>query len=176
MMNCKKTSNLLCFNSNKLNFCWYQRWLACLEKLFISCKFVLILRGCVLVHAQNIFTNSQKLNLCLQEPQLLVCSFSPDGSYIVAGASSNSCYIWSWEALASRSSPPASSRGCEIAPDPPPPITSETLRKQDAPVFLHRATGHTREVILLQFSNAGDAFATGSKDGTLRVSPLPGLK
>ena len=112
----------------------------------------------------------------------MVCSFSPDGSHIVAGANDCSIYVWSWSILQQLQE---TSGGC-TAPasaadgDIPVPIAAASAAAQGCeswwvlaehkPEELCRLEGHKNDVVLLQFSLDGQGIATGSKDGTVRVS------
>ena len=104
---------------------------------------------------------------------LLVCSFSPDGSYIVAGANDCHCYIWQWDILSLPGRPkdgfydPAED---QLHPRAPEPATTDP-EKLPQPVELCRLAGHKNDVQLLQFSHDGRTVATGSRDGSVRVRP-----
>jgi WD40 repeat protein len=106
----------------------------------------------------------------VQEVHVLVCAFSPDGSYIVAGANDCHCYVWSWDALKQLPQPASSA----TPRDPDQIVASmEAVAKLPGPALITRAPGHSKDVILLQFSSDGSGFATGSRDETLRVGPPP---
>lgn len=45
----------------------------------------------------------------------------------------------------------------------------DQLLAAPAPCLLSSAIAHKHDIILLQFSHDGNAFATGSRDGTLKV-------
>lgn len=106
---------------------------------------------------------------------MLVCAFSPDGSYIVAGANDCHCHVWSWDALKHLSPPPLpGGTSPREAPDES-AVRMEAVRKVPAPALITRAPGHTKGIVLLQFSCDGSAFATGSRDETLRVRAHLGL-
>lgn len=167
----------------------------------------------------------------MQEPEapgMLVCSFSPDGAFIVAGAGDCHIYVWRWDVsppsvpasancsagaqptLGSTPGPSAAHDGAEqlasaaAAPAPERIVEGQApaaeglsrvvagagvsaLLEQGlsrvaagaeasalaaecaAPVPLCRLGGHRHDVLLLLFSHDGAGFATGSKDGTVRV-------
>ena len=74
------------------------------------------------------------------------------------------------ETAASSSSPAAAAHQVESK------ATSSSEHAWPAPQASAKLLGHRNDVLLLQFSHAGDALATGSKDGFVRVRPcmLPG--
>ena len=108
-----------------------------------------------------------------QEKAFLGCGFSPDGSYLAAGTSKGELYIWTCEALAA--SGKAAGSGTPVSA-----ITTDghleriararVLKELPAPRLLLYTQCHLEGVMLLQFSNGGDALATGSKDGVICVS------
>lgn len=83
-----------------------------------------------------------------EHPELLVCAFSPDGGYVMAGANDCHCYVWAW----------GEGEGADWT-------------AAEAPTELCRLAGHKNDILLLQFSHDCGAFGTGSRDGTLRVRP-----
>ena len=97
-------------------------------------------------------------------PSLLVVSFSDDGATIAAGSSDCSLYCWSWDPTGVLAGPKC---GTDAAGQPQEPCG--TARPQ--PQELCRLQGHKNDVHLLQFSRAGTAVATGSRDGFVRVRP-----
>ena len=118
---------------------------------------------------------------CVQEAahSLLVCSFSPDSTYIAAGSNDSCVYVWHWEALGS------AQQSSTLGPVKQRFYGKETLesmsREEAAAVRLKpqqwaqpqevcRLTGHAGPVMMLQFSHDGAGLATGSKDGSLQVS------
>ena len=112
-------------------------------------------------------------------PALLVCSATPDGTHMLAGGADGSVFVWSWDlddsprdASAAASLPRPSADGGLVLPaaDVPPPLV---LSSAPRPVELVRLEGHTAAVHLLRLSRSGDALATGSKDGTLRLWRRP---
>ena len=166
----------------------------------------------------------------MQEPEapgMLVCSFSPDGAFIVAGAGDCHIYVWRWdvsppsvpasanhsagaqpttmgstpgpsaahgEQPASAAAAPAPERNVEgqapaaeglprvVAGAEVSALLGQGLSRVTAgaeasalaaecaaPVPLCRLGGHRHDVLLLLFSHDGAGFATGSKDGTVRV-------
>lgn len=94
---------------------------------------------------------------------LLVCAFSEDGHFIVAGGNDCNTYVWHWD----HSSIPATHD------------IGDGLLSMDEwskPQEMCKLTGHINDVLLLQFNHAGDMIATGSKDGTVRVGgPAGGM-
>jgi len=142
---------------------------------------------------------------------MLVCSFSPDGRTIVAGASDCHVYAWRWDVppatgVHARRSPgadPAGAGGPRAAPPgrhadagagaavggaaagsadvagapggaaagarPPAADAAALAAECPAPVALRQLSGHRHDVLLLLFSHDGGGFATGSRDGTVRV-------
>ena len=111
----------------------------------------------------------------------MVCSFSPDGTHIVAGASDCSIYIWSWDATPVTPSTTEGPHAAEESFQQLPAASSEASggdvpgwcsEGAGAPKELCRLEGHKHDVVLLRFSPDGSGFATGSKDGTVRVSLL----
>lgn len=105
---------------------------------------------------------------------LLVVAWSPDGSTIAAGAADGRAYAWSWELGAARVDASASARLPRASADGslaparagPPPLLPATA---PAPAPAGVLAGHAGAVPLLRFSRAGDAIATGGKDGCARV-------
>lgn len=113
---------------------------------------------------------------------LLVCGFSPDGSHIVAGSNDCHIYAWFWDiASAADKGKAAAKQGFynvvseEDAARNLAPAAAVDLEADDwpEPQETCRLGGHVNDVLLLQFSHDGHSFATGSKDGTMRVSPPP---
>jgi len=146
-----------------------------------------------------------------EAPGMLVCSFSPDGRTIVAGASDCHVYAWRWDvppatgahARPSPGADPAGAGGPRAAPpgrpadagaraaaggeaaggadaagapgdaaaggSPPAAEAAALAAECPAPVALRRLSGHRHDVLLLLFSHDGAGFATGSRDGTVRV-------
>jgi WD40 repeat protein len=111
---------------------------------------------------------------------LLVCGFSPDGSHIVAGSNDCHIYAWFWDiASAADKGKAAAKQGFynvvseeDAARNLAPPAAVD-LEAGDwpEPQETCRLGGHVNDVLLLQFSHDGHSIATGSKDGTMRVSP-----
>jgi WD40 repeat protein len=114
---------------------------------------------------------------------LLVCGFSPDGSHIVAGSNDCHIYAWFWDiASAADKGKAAAKQGFynvvseEDAARNLAPAAAVDLEAGDwpEPQETCRLGGHVNDVLLLQFSHDGHSIATGSKDGTMRVStPFP---
>lgn len=114
---------------------------------------------------------------------LLVCGFSPDGSHIVAGSNDCHIYAWFWDiASAADKGKAAAKQGFynvmseEDAVRNLSPAAAVDLEAGDwpEPQETCRLGGHVNDVLLLQFSHDGHSIATGSKDGTMRVStPFP---
>ena len=111
---------------------------------------------------------------------LLVCGFSPDGSHIVAGSNDCHIYAWFWDiASAADKGKAAAKQGFynvvseEDAARNLAPAAAVDLEAGDwpEPQETCRLGGHVNDVLLLQFSHDGHSIATGSKDGTMRVSP-----
>ena len=113
------------------------------------------------------------------QPGLLVCGFSPDGSHIVAGSNDCHIYAWFWDiAAAADKGKAAAKQGFynvfsqqDAARNLEPPAAVE-LEASDwpEPQEVCRLGGHVNDVLLLQFSHDGQSIATGSKDGTMRVN------
>ncbi|KAK9840989.1 hypothetical protein WJX81_004207 [Elliptochloris bilobata] len=112
------------------------------------------------------------------EPGMLVCAFSPDGAHIVAGAGDCHVYVWGWNlppAAHPSPNPATSARahpGASAALRHAPASASEApllVTECSPPAPLVRLGGHRHDVLLLLFSHDGAGFATGSKDGTVRV-------
>ena len=112
-------------------------------------------------------------------PGLLVCGFSPDGSHIVAGSNDCHLYAWHWDiAAAADKGKGAAKQGFynvvseEDAARNMAPAAAADLEAVDwpEPQETCRLGGHVNDVLLLQFSHDGQSIATGSKDGTMRVS------
>ena len=101
-----------------------------------------------------------------QEYQLLVCSFSPDGTQIAAGATSCHCYMWGWDMFPHKPQPATALHGRALAT---PAVDAASLGETAPPQALAKLQGHENDVLLLQFSGDSSALATGSKDGSLRV-------
>ena len=91
---------------------------------------------------------------------LLVCSFSRDGRYIVAGSNDCSCYVWSWDTPSCSLQQPEDStppRG-----DPLPSISEQcALRSTAAPGTPGAATGLAGSVSAAAASEDGRPAATG---------------
>ena len=45
----------------------------------------------------------------------------------------------------------------------------EAVKNLPGPALISRMPGHSNDIYMLQFNSDGSAFATGSKDDTLRV-------
>eukprot|EP00798_Chlamydomonas_sp_ICE-L_P031195 gene31195-6342_t len=92
-----------------------------------------------------------------RKASLLCCAFSPDSSYIVAGCSNFSAYLWRWEhhdAIASDAG--AGTSGLrELVSLPPEPVLE--------------LKGHASDLIFVVFNSGGGAFVTGAKDGIVRL-------
>lgn len=110
---------------------------------------------------------------------LLVCGFSPDGSHIVAGSSDCHIYAWFWDIAAVADKGKAAAKqgfynvvSEEDAARNLAPAAAVDLEAVDwpEPQETCRLGGHVNDVLLLQFSHDGQSIATGSKDGTMRVS------
>lgn len=98
---------------------------------------------------------------------LFVCSFSPDGTYLVAGANDCTCYVWAWEQFGASKT----SNLLYGSREPERSLEEEhKWLKAPRPTELCRLPGHKNDVLLLQFSHDGNTFATGSRDGAVRVS------
>ena len=80
-----------------------------------------------------------------------------------AGCNDCGVYVWSWDVA---SVPDSSSTNLASAADK----GAEPL--WPAPQASAKLTAHRSDVHLLSFSHAGDAVATGSRDGSVRVSYL----
>ena len=104
--------------------------------------------------------------LLVQGHQLLVCSFSPNGTHIAAGATSWDCYVWSWDMFPQQPQPATALHSRSSAT---PAVDAASLGETAAPQQLAILQGHENDVLLLQFSGDSNALATGSKDGSLRV-------
>ena len=112
------------------------------------------------------------------QPGLLVCGFSPDGSHIVAGCNDCHIYAWFWDiASAADKGKAAAKQGFynvvseQDAVRNLDPAAAVDLDAVDwpEPQEICRLGGHVNDVLLLQFSHDGQSIATGSKDGTMRV-------
>lgn len=100
----------------------------------------------------------------------MVCSFSPDADYIVAGATDCSIYVWSWDTLSAVQASVAEVDSSD-SNEPATGAAWHQLGKRK-PQELCKLEGHKNDVMLLQFSPDGKGIATGSKDGTVRVSSV----
>ncbi|KAL3137809.1 hypothetical protein ABBQ38_005065 [Trebouxia sp. C0009 RCD-2024] len=112
------------------------------------------------------------------QPGLLVCGFSPDGSHIVAGSNDCHIYAWFWDiASAADKGKAATKQGFynvvseQDAARNLEPAAAVDLQAADwpDPQEVCRLGGHVNDVLLLQFSHDGQSIATGSKDGTMRT-------
>lgn len=117
-------------------------------------------------------------------PGLLVCGFSPDGSHIVAGSNDCHIYAWFWDIAAAADKGKAAAKQAfynvvsqQDAARNLEPAAAIDLEAADwpEPQEVCRLGGHVNDVLLLQFSHDGQCIATGSKDGTMRVTLIPCL-
>lgn len=108
------------------------------------------------------------------ESSLLVCSFSPDSTFIAAGCSDNHVYVWHWEtagAQSKSSSKPFIYDSQTLGADAEHVDAENSSDSQGwaQPQEICRLAGHARPVMMLQFSHDGLSIATGSKDGSVQV-------
>lgn len=108
-----------------------------------------------------------------------MCGFSPDGSHIVAGSNDCHIYVWFWDiAAALDKGKAAAKQGMYNVTDEDAAARNLASTVPQAALAEHwpevqevcRLGGHVNDVLLLQFSHDGQCIATGSKDGTVRVS------
>lgn len=113
-----------------------------------------------------------------------MCGFSPDGSHIVAGSNDCHIYAWFWDIAAAADKGKAAAKQAfynvvsqQDAARNLEPAAAIDLEAADWPEAQEvcRLGGHVNDVVLLQFSHDGQSVATGSKDGTMRVTLLPCL-
>ncbi|KAK9829398.1 hypothetical protein WJX72_005590 [[Myrmecia] bisecta] len=116
-----------------------------------------------------------------EAPGLLVCSFSYDGDFIVAGANDCNAYVWHWDVVKRLQhrpgrpfyDPPAE-EDLEDQPSSsstaaPPALADLPPEQWPRPQELCKLQGHRNDVLLLQFSHDGEGIATGSKDGCVQL-------
>jgi WD40 repeat protein len=100
---------------------------------------------------------------------MLGCAWSPCGRYIAAGSRDCNTYMWYWDLTSQTAHDPvqqntgsanvaASVHAAVHAADWPQPAALPVLR------------GHSKGVWQVEFNHAGDMLASGSMDGSARVS------
>ncbi|KAK9831147.1 hypothetical protein WJX74_004971 [Apatococcus lobatus] len=129
-------------------------------------------------------SQSEADNIEPSESSLLVCSFSPDSTFIAAGCSDSHVYIWHWDIqIGTRSRSPGKPlvhSDHTLSADVEHADAERDREKQQwtQPQEMCRLPGHTGPVMMLQFSHDGLSIATGSKDGSVQVwrQPMRGGK
>eukprot|EP00884_Botryococcus_braunii_P018016 jgi/Botrbrau1/4899/Bobra.118_1s0013.1 len=101
--------------------------------------------------------------------ELKVCSFSPDGRYVFAGASDHTIHVWQWDLEKKDDVVMIDVDDTEVIRLGEAGIIDMEEAARRKLTLLGRLSGHTGEVHLLSVSPDGEQLITGSKDGTVRT-------
>lgn len=122
-----------------------------------------------------------------EEASMICCAWSPCGAYIVAGNKDCNAYMWHWAVSTATKSHqeqqedtsaqgvPAAKAAQAMQHTAGQPVAAgggQHLHVADwpLPMPLPHLQGHSQGVWQVEFSHAGTMLATGSTDGSVRVS------
>lgn len=115
---------------------------------------------------------------------MLCCAWSPCGTFFAAGNKDCNAYVWHWDVGGAASTPPSCQQqqpGQQVQPAAASAVAGAQQQRQQQqlllsmdwpdPVPLSTLKGHSKGVWQVEFNNAGTLLASGSTDGSVRVSP-----
>lgn len=114
---------------------------------------------------------------------MLCCAWSPCSTFFAAGNKDCNVYMWRWDVGGAASTPPSCqqqqpAQQVQLAAAAASAAAGAQQQQQQLlhstdwpnPVPLSTLKGHTKGVWQVEFNNAGTLLASGSTDGSVRVS------